>query len=173
MKRKLTTYSLLLLALIVSACGTAQPAASGNGKLNSTAVTGTAQGIVPKTGAGTGTPLAPALINVSQNAKLGPILTDGQGMTVYILTQDTPNTSTCYGSCSAIWPPVLTDGAPTPGSGMQASLLGITTRNDGSTQVTYNSWPLYYFVNDKGPGDTDGEGVQDVWYVITPSGKQK
>jgi len=150
--------SLILLALSVSACGAATPTPSA---------------IVPNTGAGTGTPGAPTIVNVSQSTSFGPILVDAKGMTLYILTQDTPDTSTCYGSCAAIWPPLLTDGAPTPGSGVNASLLGSTTRTDGSTQVTYNGQPLYYFVNDKAPGDTNGENVQNVWFVIGPDGKQK
>jgi predicted lipoprotein with Yx(FWY)xxD motif len=94
-------------------------------------------------------------------------------MTLYLFTKDTPKTSNCYDSCAAAWPPLLTDGAPTPGSGVDASLLGTTTRTDGSTQVTYNGWPLYYFANDKAAGDTTGEGIQNVWYVVTPEGMQK
>ncbi len=58
------------------------------------------------------------------------------------------------------WPPLLTTGAPTAGSGVTASMLGTTKRTDGTTQVTYNGWPLYYYVSDKAAGDTTGENVQ-------------
>jgi predicted lipoprotein with Yx(FWY)xxD motif len=54
---------------------------------------------------------------------------------------------------------------------LNASLLGTSPRTDGAEQVTYNGWPLYYFANDAAPGDTNGQGVNDVWYVIAPSGE--
>lgn len=113
------------------------------------------------------------MVNVSQNATLGPILVDSMEMTLYIYTKDTPGTSTCYDKCATIWPPLLTNGAPTAGMGVTASLLGTTNRTDGTVQVTYNGWPLYYFDKDKATGDTNGEGVGSVWYVITPAGTQK
>ena len=163
MKKNLMHYTLIGLALIVSACGSATPSTTS----------GATTPVVPVTGLGTGTPSAPALVNVSQNPALGSFLVDGKGMTLYLYTIDKPNTSNCYDSCAAAWPPFLTDGAPTAGSGVNGSLLGVTTRKDGATQVTYNGWPLYYFVSDKAPGDTKGEGVQNVWYVVTPEGSQK
>ncbi|MGD0751228.1 MAG: hypothetical protein ABSA23_07450 [Anaerolineales bacterium] len=67
----------------------------------------------------------------------------------------------------------MTSGAPTAGTGVTASMLGTTKRTDGTTQVTYNGWPLYYWVNDKVAGDTTGENVQNVWFVITPGGAKK
>ena len=112
-------------------------------------------------------------MDVSQNASLGSFLVDSKGMTLYLYTVDQPNTSNCYGPCALAWPPLLTSGAPVAGTGVTASLLGTTTRTDGSTQVTYNGWPLYYFATDKAPGDTTGENVQNVWFVITPAGAQK
>src|SRR5450756_3066549 len=84
-------------------------------------------------------------IAVATNAKLGQILVDGKGMTVYLFVVDTGTTSTCYTSCAAIWPPVLTTGAPQGGAGATASLLGTTTRTDGNIEVTYAGHPLYYF----------------------------
>ena len=116
---------------------------------------------------------APAVVNVGQTAALGSFLVDSKGMTLYLFTKDTPNTSACYGGCAIAWPPLLTTGAPTAGTGVTASMLGTTTRTDGTTQVTYNGWPLYYWINDKAAGDTTGENVQGVWFVITPAGVQK
>jgi predicted lipoprotein with Yx(FWY)xxD motif len=114
-----------------------------------------------------------ATINVGQNSTLGSFLVDSKGMTLYIFTKDTPNTSTCYGGCAGYWPPLLTTGAPIAGTGVTASMLGTTKRTDGTTQVTYNGWPLYYYVSDKAAGDTTGENVQSTWFVITPAGMQK
>ncbi|HEY8798137.1 MAG TPA: hypothetical protein VIO85_09765, partial [Candidatus Dormibacteraeota bacterium] len=104
---------------------------------------------------------------------LGKILVDGNGMTVYLFVADTGTASTCYTSCATIWPPVLTTGAPKAGAGAQASLLGTTARTDGTTEVTYAGHPLYYFIKDKKPGDTTGQGVNGfgaLWWVLAPSG---
>jgi predicted lipoprotein with Yx(FWY)xxD motif len=112
-------------------------------------------------------------VNIGQDATISSFLVDSAGMTLYIYTKDTPNTSVCYGGCATAWPPLLTNGTPTAGTGVTASMLGTTTRTDGTVQVTYNSWPLYYFAKDKVAGDTTGEGVGSVWYVMTPTGMQK
>jgi predicted lipoprotein with Yx(FWY)xxD motif len=114
-----------------------------------------------------------AVLVVGQNAALGSFLVDSKGMTLYLYTKDTPGTSNCYGGCATAWPPLLTNGAPTASDGVTASMLGSTTRTDGSVQVTYNGWPLYYYAPDKAAGDTTGEGKGTVWYVITPDGLQK
>jgi predicted lipoprotein with Yx(FWY)xxD motif len=109
-------------------------------------------------------------VNLNSNSQFGSILVDGKGMTLYLFTKDTPNTSNCYDKCATAWPPLLTTGSPTAGDGIDASKLGTTTRTDGTTQVTYNGWPLYYFAKDQQAGDTAGQGVGSVWYVISPAG---
>jgi predicted lipoprotein with Yx(FWY)xxD motif len=113
-----------------------------------------------------------ATLMVSQQEGLGQFLTDDQGLSLYLFTKDTPNTSTCYDQCAQNWPPLLTSGAPVAGEGVDAALLGTTQRQDGSAQVTYNGWPLYYYIKDKQPGDTTGQAVGDVWYVISPQGQE-
>ncbi len=117
---------------------------------------------VPVTGAAT--------VSLGKTDALGSFLVDDKGMTLYLFTKDTPNTSNCYGKCAAAWPPLLTNGKPVASSGVDASKLGTTTRTDGSTQVTYNGWPLYYFAKDKAPGDVNGQDVGSVWFVVSPSG---
>ncbi len=113
-----------------------------------------------------------AVVDLGQNSTLGSFLVDSKGITLYLFTKDTPNTSNCYAGCIGYWPPLLTNGAPVAGPGVNASLLGTTKRSDGTTQVTYNGWPLYYYVSDKAAGDTTGENVQNVWFVITPAGSK-
>ena len=115
-------------------------------------------------------PIGPGVVNVSQNATLGSFLVDSAEMTLYVYAMDTPGASTCTGACSANWPPLLTNGAPVSGMGATASMLGTTTRSDGTVQVTYNGWPLYHFIKDKAVGDTNGQGVKSVWSVISPAG---
>jgi predicted lipoprotein with Yx(FWY)xxD motif len=109
-------------------------------------------------------------VTVGKNSRFGSFLVDDKGVTLYIFTKDTPNTTTCYDKCAAAWPALLTAGQPVAGDGLDAGKLGTTTRTDGTTQVTYNGWPLYYFAKDKQAGDTTGQNVGSVWYVIAPTG---
>lgn len=117
----------------------------------------------------------PATIAVATNDKLGKILVDGSGKTLYLFAKDTGSASTCYGGCATYWPPVLTDGAPRAGAGVNASLLGTTKRTDGTTEVTYGGHPLYYVVTDHNPGDATGQAVTNfgaAWYVVGPDGNK-
>jgi len=112
-----------------------------------------------------------ATINVATDAKLGKILVDGKGMTLYMFTKDGPDKSNCAGDCLKAWPPLLTQGKPTLGPGVDAALVGSATLADGTKIVTYNKMPLYYYVKDTKPGDTTGQGVGSVWFVVGPDGK--
>lgn len=111
-----------------------------------------------------------ATINVAEDPKLGKILVDGKGMTLYMFTKDGPDKSNCSGKCIENWPPLLTQGHPTLGDGVDASMVGTATLADGSLIVTYNHMPLYYWIKDKAPGDTTGQGNNNVWYVVAPDG---
>jgi predicted lipoprotein with Yx(FWY)xxD motif len=113
-----------------------------------------------------------ASLMVTETTSLGQFLVDEKGMTLYLYTKDTPNTSNCYNGCAKAWPPLLTSGAGKAGTGVDSSLLGTTTRTDGTTQVTYNGWPLYYFAKDTKPGDVTGQKVGGVWFVISPKGEK-
>jgi predicted lipoprotein with Yx(FWY)xxD motif len=114
-----------------------------------------------------------ATISVADNPKLGKILVDGSGKTLYLFEADKSTASTCYGDCASYWPPVLTAGAPHAGTGVNTSLLGTTQRKDGTKQVTYAGHPLYFVVTDHKAGDTTGQGVNNfgaLWWVLSPSG---
>ncbi len=116
-----------------------------------------------------------ATVAVADNAKLGQILVDGNGRTLYLFEADKGSSSTCYGSCATYWPPLLTGAAPQAGPGANAALLGTTKRTDGPTEVTYSGHPLYYVVTDHNPGDATGQGVNNygaVWVVVGPDGNQ-
>jgi RNA polymerase sigma factor (sigma-70 family) len=111
------------------------------------------------------------MVMLAEDPTLGSFLADDKGMTLYLFTKDEPNVSNCYDQCEANWPVLHTEGAPQAGEGVDASLLGTTTRTDGATQVTYNGWPLYYYIKDMQPGDVTGQDVGEVWYVISPAGE--
>ncbi len=100
---------------------------------------------------------------------LGTFLVDGDGNTLYLFTSDSPGTSTCEGQCLEAWPPLTGD--VTAGDGVDAALLGTVERSDGTTQVSYNDWPLYHYAADTTPGSVSGQGVGDVWWVVDPAGE--
>jgi predicted lipoprotein with Yx(FWY)xxD motif len=157
MKRNLIVSGLLLVGLVfVLALGSVFPAAS------------TAQAQI-----GTAT-AEPATVQVAIDPNLGPILVDGKGMTLYLFQADTPGVSNCTGPCAAAWPPLtLTGGAMPTGSMNVTGKLGVITRADGSVQVTVNNLPLYYFIQDKAPGDVKGQGINafgGLWYAVKPDG---
>jgi predicted lipoprotein with Yx(FWY)xxD motif len=99
---------------------------------------------------------------------LGSILVDPEGFTLYVFTADTDGESTCYDACAELWPSVAADTAI--GSDLDGSIFGATTRTDGSEQLTVNGMPVYLYTPDASPGDTTGQGVGDVWFVIDASG---
>jgi predicted lipoprotein with Yx(FWY)xxD motif len=113
----------------------------------------------------------PATVDVKMGP-LGAYLTDATGHTLYLYTPDTTSASTCYGECVAFWPAFVTSAAPQAGTGADASLLGTSKRTDGTTQVTYQGHPLYFFKGDKAAGDTTGQGKQGTWFLVSPTGKQ-
>ena len=106
-------------------------------------------------------------VAVTESA-FGPILTDGDGLTLYRFENDAEGVSACNGDCATAWPPL--PGGAIAGDGADAALVGTIDRADGTTQTTYNGWPLYYFANDAAPGDTNGQGVNDVWFVVGADG---
>lgn len=110
----------------------------------------------------------PPTVFVRQDPALGPILTDPNGMTLYLFTADTvEGESTCYEQCATNWPPFTATEPLTLPGGVDGELTTIT-RTDGTTQVAYNGIPLYLWIKDTQPGDTTGQGVGDVWYVVHP-----
>jgi predicted lipoprotein with Yx(FWY)xxD motif len=106
------------------------------------------------------------MIEVVDHPEFGEILVDGRGMTLYLFTKDGQNQSNCEGACLESWPPLIDAGNVKVGEGLDANLLGNTELPDGSLIVTYNKIPLYYWVGDANPGDTNGQGVNEVWFVV-------
>ncbi|HSJ84416.1 MAG TPA: hypothetical protein VLA91_11430 [Acidimicrobiia bacterium] len=99
---------------------------------------------------------------------LGTILVDPEGFTLYVFTNDSGGTSVCNEGCIENWPAVPGDTAI--GSDLDASIFGTTTRDDGSEQLTVNDQPLYLYTPDAAPGDTNGQGVGGVWFVVGTDG---
>jgi predicted lipoprotein with Yx(FWY)xxD motif len=160
----LALVALAAAAALAAGCGSSGSGSGGSGS------GGGGYGGAPS---GTTTPSGVATV-AATSTSLGTILVDGSGRTLYLFEKDQPNQSACSGACVAAWPVDSSSGAPKAGSGVKASLLGTIKRSDGSTQVTYNRHPLYYFARDSGPGQQNGQGVDAFgaeWYVVTPAGK--
>jgi predicted lipoprotein with Yx(FWY)xxD motif len=115
-----------------------------------------------------------ATVGVSSTG-LGQILVDSQGHTLYLFKADQGSKSACTGACAGAWPPLVVTGKPTVGSGVNASLVGTSTRPEGKTQVTYNGHPLYLFAQDQKAGETNGQGVSAfgaAWFALDSAGNQ-
>lgn len=160
---------LVAAALIASACG------SSNGSASNPAASPTGAPAASPSAQSSPTQATGTTIDVG-STKLGQVLVDASGRTLYLFAADAGTQSTCNSSsCVQVWPPVLTTGTPQAGAGVNASLLGTTRRQDGTTEVTYAGHPLYYFISDKKAGDVTGQGVNGFggpWYVVSPSGMQ-
>lgn len=110
-----------------------------------------------------------------KESKLGPILTDGAGMSLYMFTPDRRNVSNCEGACLAAWPPVMLkageglDDIALEGN-LRRSLLGVAMRFDGSRQVAYNGFPLYNWARDRTAGDVTGQWFNGIWFVLNADG---
>jgi predicted lipoprotein with Yx(FWY)xxD motif len=116
----------------------------------------------------------PASVTVqTRNGPNGPYLTDEQGNSLYLFVADRSSTSTCNGACAAQWPPLVTQGAVHAGNGVDASKLSTSNRQDNTKQATYNNHPLYRFIADTAPGQTNGQGVNAfgaLWWLVNPAG---
>lgn len=109
-------------------------------------------------------------VGVSGNEALGEYLVNETGYTLYYFLNDAPGngTSTCYGECANIWPPFYVEEITVP-AGLEASDFTVVDRTDGKKQIAYQGWPLYLYYQDVKAGDTLGQGVRDIWFVINPA----
>jgi predicted lipoprotein with Yx(FWY)xxD motif len=186
------TYALALLAvaamLAIAGCGSDSDSTSDGGAYGGKGGAATESSESPESsggayappssgGAATQSPADGEAANVSLASvgDLGLVLVDGQGFTLYDFHKDKGGKSSCAGACAEAWPPLLTNGEPTAGNGADASMLGTTERTDGTTQVTYNGWPLYTFAGDKKPGEGNGNDVTafgEEWYALKGNGQE-
>jgi predicted lipoprotein with Yx(FWY)xxD motif len=123
----------------------------------------------PKTASGQA-----ASVGVS-NSGIGQVLVNPRGHTLYLFKADQGTKSACTGACAGAWPPLLVEGKPTLGKGVNASLVGTATRPEGTTQLTYNGHPLYLFAQDQKAGETNGQGVSAfgaAWFALNSAGNQ-
>jgi predicted lipoprotein with Yx(FWY)xxD motif len=153
------------LALVTAGCGSS----------NDNGTTGGGYG----SGGGEATKPAPAeggaVVTAAAVPKLGKVIVDESGFTLYDFHKDKGTASSCYGQCAAVWPPLTTGGSPQAGGGVAASKLGTTKRKDGTIQVTFAGHPLYTYAEDSKPGEANGSDFSSFgaqWYALEPSGAE-
>ncbi len=168
-------------ALVTLAAGAFALAACGSSSKSSSSAASTT--IAPTTTAAPTTSLAPTTTTAAPAAdatvkvattKLGMVLVDDKGLTLYRFDNDTtPGASTCgAGVCAQTWPPATVTGTPTAGAGIDASKLSTFARADGSTQLQIAGHPLYRFAGDTKGGDTNGQGILNKWFAAGPDGNK-
>ncbi len=162
---------LLALALLLSACGGDDPAVDTEGGDDTAETDDGTDDATDDDGMGDGDGMGTAVTLELGESEVGEHLVDGDGNTVYLFTPDEQGQPTCTDSCAANWPPLTADGEVDVGDGLDEELVGSSAREDGTEQVTYNDWPLYYFANDEEPGDVNGQGANDVWFVVDAEGE--
>jgi len=161
-RRLATPAALVATAAVLAACGSSS--------MSSTNTTTSGPGTTtptPTSGSGGAETIGTA------QGEYGTYLTGDGGRAVYLWMADKGSTSSCSGACAAVWPPVLTHGAPKATQSAVSADLGTTTRSDGTTQVTYQGHPLYYFASDTRAGQTSGQGSDGFgakWWLLTPAG---
>ncbi len=197
MKYKTLLGAVFTLALVLAACAPAATPASPPATLEpTTAATeppATEAPAATETSAATEAPAATdtqaagetptlgvpvtgeATVNAADVGTYGTVLVNGDGMPLYVFSLDTGGTSACTGDCTTEWTPLASQGSPVAGDGVDATLLGTITRDDGTMQVTYNGHPLYTFADDTGAGDAAGQGMEDnggTWNLISATGER-
>jgi predicted lipoprotein with Yx(FWY)xxD motif len=160
-----------LLSLASLAVGAAIVAAACSSAGSTPAATVLAATSAPTQAASAMNQAAAVTLGVTNSPSLGAYLTGDKGMTLYVFTKDTADTSACSGSCATNWPPLtFASGAMIQGPTGAMGTFATITRADGTMQVTYNHMPLYYFAGDSAAGDTNGQGKLGVWWVAPLSG---
>ncbi|MEV7103778.1 SCO0930 family lipoprotein [Streptomyces atroolivaceus] len=176
----LTVTAVALLAL-TTACGQEKGTVSPNGQAVGNAAPaqqpaeggyGSGSGYGSDAAAGEA-PKGAGQLAVWDSKKLGKVLTDSEGFTLYRFDKDTaePPASNCEGDCAKAWPAVPAQNAKAA-AGADASLIGEVTRTDGTKQLTVAGWPMYRYAEDTGPGDANGQGVGGTWFAAAPDGKK-
>ncbi len=159
----------LAAALALAGCGGGGGSSGYGGSSSGTAESAATKSTTAAQSTGSGR----AVVAVAPVPGLGKLLVDSQGLTLYDFHKDKGMKSSCYTACAQAWPPLLTKGQPRPRNGAAAAKLGVTTRKDGSKQVTYAGHPLYTFTGDQRPGEANGNDVDAFgaeWYALHPNG---
>jgi len=165
-----TRTTLLCTILLISAC------AREEARVQDTAGTSAAESSQAIVRTRPNEPIRATALATARSPQHGTYLTDETGRALYLFANDSTDQSTCYDKCAVIWPPFLAVHgaiATASDSAVRQRLIGSSTRRDGTTQITYNRHPLYYYFRDSIPGRTRGQDITDQfgeWYLVSPRG---
>jgi predicted lipoprotein with Yx(FWY)xxD motif len=169
--RVLPLAAIAAATLALSACGSSGTSSDPYGAVSAPGAGATPAPVEAPASGAAGSPLLAA----KDESKLGKIVADAEGYTLYRFDKDTakPPTTTCVDTCATKWPPVTVDpkGKLTL-EGIDKSVIGMVARPDGTSQLTLGGWPVYRFAGDTTPGATGGQGVGGTWFAVTPEGKK-
>ena len=162
-----------LLVVVVACQGSASSGTAGTGSIATSLSAASSGGTGASGGSGASRSATTAKsVTVATNVgALGVYLVDGIGRTLYMFDADHEGESACYDACATTWPPLTTRGSPTAGENAAGGPLSAITRTDGSQQVLYGVYPLYYFTGDTAPGQTNGQGSGGQWWIVGPDGQ--
>lgn len=174
-RRTARAASVVVLALVSVSCGTdddgAEPSSTPTSTSTSAPSASESRSAEPPA---SDSAQANGVTITTAASDYGQILWGPERQVVYIWEKEPTTRAECYGDCAEAWPPVLTTGEPIATGDVDAALLGTTTRRDGSTQVTYNGHPLYYYAHE-GPGEVECHNIAThggLWWVVTPAGER-
>ena len=165
---KTAAVATLLMTFVVAGCSSPGGSSGGSGDTGGGAYGQSSESSAPTSGEDSS-----ATTLMTADSTLGEIVTDADGKTLYMFDNDTQGSgeSSCTGECLTNWPPLTTEGDAPAVKGVTGEVGTIETA-DGSTQVTLNGWPLYYFAGDAAAGDVNGQGVGGIWWVLSPAGER-
>jgi predicted lipoprotein with Yx(FWY)xxD motif len=175
----LAATPLAAVALVATACsggggGQASGSAGGGGTTGGSAATNSSSAPSSSSSSSSAGAGEAETIKTATVGKLGPILVDESGRTVYLFEKDQSSSSTCYNACANAWPPVTTSAKPQAMGQAKSGKLGTTKRKNGTMQVTYAGHPLYYYApDDHQPKSHKGQDLKQFgaeWYVLSPQG---
>lgn len=167
--------SFAALALVIAGCagpGAATLAPTSRPPTSAPATSPPAATTAPVSPGATGAPAGDATVQLA-SSDLGEILVDAEGLTLYGFTPDeATGEPTCYDDCAASWPPLVADESFTVGEGLDEAMFVIVSRtDDAGDQLKFGTYPLYYFAGDTAPGQTNGQGLGENWFVIGADGE--
>lgn len=165
---KTAAVAALLMTFAIAGCSSTGGSSGGGAENTGGAYGQSSESSAPATDAGTGSGTLK-----TADSTLGEIVVDSDGKTLYMFDTDTQGSgkSSCTGQCLTNWPPLTTE-ADVPAVQGVTGDVGTIKTDDGSTQVTLNGWPLYYFAGDAAAGDVNGQGVGGIWWVLSPGGER-
>jgi predicted lipoprotein with Yx(FWY)xxD motif len=165
--------SVAVIATMLAGCARKDSASDTTAATSSTAYSSASTAPAASSSAPAATPAV--ALGTASSTNVGRYLADANGRSVYVFMKDKKDVSTCVDACAAAWPPFDAGSAASTDSSLKSGMVRTIARSDNRSQTTYNGMPLYYYEDDKQPGDIKGQGKNEfggLWYVASPNGQK-